>query len=90
MADTGASGYVSIDHGGTGWAIVQAANARQVRDSLIGDGITPADIDRFLEVLSDPDTVVGSSVLISAWGRQPAGEVRHRSTSPGCPGGPRS
>ena len=71
LADTGASGYVPIDHGGTGWATVQAANARQVRDGLIGQGIAPADIDLFLEVLADPDTIVGSSVLISAWGHRP-------------------
>lgn len=72
LVDTGASGYVAVDHGGTGWATVQAANARQVRDGLIGQGIAPEDIDRFLEVLADPDTIVGSSVLISTWGRYPA------------------
>jgi protein-L-isoaspartate O-methyltransferase len=31
LTDTGASGYVSVDHGGAGWAAVQAANAQQVR-----------------------------------------------------------
>ena len=71
---TGASGYVAIDHGGTGWATVQAANARQVRDGLIDQGTAPHDVDRFLAVLADPDTIVGSSVLISAWGRRPAAE----------------
>ena len=70
LEGTGASGYMSIDHGGTGWANVQAANARQVRDGLIGQGLTPEDVDRFLEVLADPDTIVGSSVLISSWGRR--------------------
>jgi hypothetical protein len=57
LQGTGASGYVPIDHGGTGWATVQAANARQVRDGLIGQGISPRDIDRFLEVMADPDTI---------------------------------
>ena len=70
LEGTGANGYVPIDHGGTGWATVQAANARQVRDGLIGQGISPGDIDRCLEVMADPDTIVGSSVLISAWGRR--------------------
>jgi hypothetical protein len=60
----GASGYVAIDHGGAGWAMVQSANARQ------GEGISPEDLDRFLAVLADPDTIVGSSVLISTWGRR--------------------
>lgn len=73
LKGTGASGYVAIDHGGTGWATVQAANARQVRAGLLGQGIAAADIDRFLEVLADPDTIVGSSVLISTWGLRTAG-----------------
>lgn len=72
LLDTGATGYVAIDHGGAGWALVQAANARQVRDGLITQGVASTDIDRFVEVLADPDTIVGSSVLISAWGRHPA------------------
>lgn len=74
LTETGASGYVAVDHGGAGWATVQAANARQVRAGLIGQGVTPEDIDRFLAVLADPDTIVGSSVLFSTWGRLP--EVR--------------
>ena len=73
LEDTGASGYVAIDHGGAGWASVQAANTHQVRDGLIGQGIPAGDIDRFLEAMADPDTIVGSSVLISAWGRRPNG-----------------
>ena len=71
LEGTGASGHVAIDHGGAGWASVQAANARQVRDGLLGQGISAADIDRFLAVLADPDTIVGSGVLVSAWGRRP-------------------
>ena len=71
LEGTGASGYVAIDHGGTGWATVQSANARQVRDGLIDEGVTPEELDRFLAVLADPDTIVGSSVLISTWGRRP-------------------
>ena len=35
-------------------------------------GINAEDIDRFLEVLADPDTIIGTSVLITAWGRRPA------------------
>jgi protein-L-isoaspartate O-methyltransferase len=73
LEGTGASGCVRIDQGGTGWASVQAANARQVRDGLVGQGISPGDIDHFLELMADPDTIVGSSVLISAWGRRPGG-----------------
>jgi len=71
LADTGASGYVTVDVGGTGWAAVQAANAQQVRVELIGQGMTGEEVDRFVEVMAEPDTIVGSSVLISTWGRRP-------------------
>jgi SAM-dependent methyltransferase len=70
LEGAGASGYVAIDHGGTGWAKVVAANVRQVRDGLVGQGVAPEDIDWFLKVLGDPDTIVGSSVMISAWARR--------------------
>jgi hypothetical protein len=70
LEGTGASGYVAI---GPGWAGVQAANTRQVRASLVAQGVAAAEVDRFLEVLADPGTVVGSSVLISTWGRRPTG-----------------
>jgi hypothetical protein len=49
---------------------VMAANARQVRDGLLGLGITSDDIARFLELLTDPDTIIGTSVLITAWGQR--------------------
>jgi SAM-dependent methyltransferase len=71
LEGTGSSGHVCVDQGGTGWATVQAANARQVRDGLVAQGVVSGDIDRFLAVLADPDTIVGSSVLISTWGRRP-------------------
>ncbi|MFL6055891.1 MAG: class I SAM-dependent methyltransferase [Actinoallomurus sp.] len=71
LEGTGASGYVAVDHGGTGWATVQAANAHQVRADLIDHGLGSEEIDRFLEAMADPDTIVGSSVMISTWGRRP-------------------
>ena len=71
LLDSGASGHVSFDFGGHGFAQVLAANTRQVRDGLIALSITPDDLDRFLELLDDPDTIIGSSVLITAWGRHP-------------------
>ena len=65
-----ASGHVA-DSGGTGFTQVMTANARQVHDGLLGLGIAPDDIARFLELLTNPDTIVGTSVLITAWGRRP-------------------
>ena len=61
-----------FDRGGEGFTQVMAANARQVSDGLAGLGIAAEDIDRFLQVLADPDTIIGTSVLIAAWGRRPA------------------
>ena len=71
LVDTGASGHVAFDTGGHGFTQVIAANTRQVRDDLVAVGISADDLDRFLELLIDPDTIFGSSVLISAWGRHP-------------------
>jgi SAM-dependent methyltransferase len=72
LVEVGASGHVAFDTGGQGFARVMAANAKQVRDGLVAIGIPPADIDQFLDVLADHDTIVGTSVLISAWGRRPS------------------
>lgn len=71
LVDTGARGYVSIDSGGEGFAQVMRANARQVRDGLIAAGVAADDLDRYVELLADPDTIISSSVLISSWGRRP-------------------
>ena len=72
LIETGASGHVVFDCGGSGFTQVMAANARQVRDGLLRLEIAPEDIDRFLQLLTDPGTIFGSSVLITAWGRKPS------------------
>lgn len=71
LIDTGAVGHVVFDRGGEGFSQVMAANARQLRESLIEIGITGDDIDQFLDVVEDPDTIIGTSVLVAAWGRRP-------------------
>ena len=71
LLDTGSSGHVSIASGGVGFARAVAANTHQVRDQLEAAGFTPAELDHFLHILDDPDTLVGSPVLISTWGRRP-------------------
>jgi len=72
LVETGSSGHVSMASGGAGFARVVAANTRQVRAQLEASGLTPAELDRFLRVIDDPATLVGSPVLISTWGRRPA------------------
>ena len=71
LVETGASGHVVFDRGGDGYTQVTAANVRQVYDGFLGIGIAADDVDRFLVLLADPDTIVGTPVLITAWGRRP-------------------
>ena len=44
---------------------VTAANARQVSAGLVASGISVEDIEQFIEVLSDPDTIIGTPVLVT-------------------------
>jgi SAM-dependent methyltransferase len=72
LVDTGSSGHVAISSGGTGFARAVAANTAQVRDQLEASGFTATELDHFLAVIDDPDTLVGSPVLISTWARKPS------------------
>ena len=72
LVETGSSGHVSFATGGTGFARVIAVNTRQVYDQLRESDLSTVELDRFLELLEDPETIVGSPVLISTWGRRPA------------------
>ncbi len=71
LVDTGASGHVVFDRGGEGFTQVTAANARQVSNGLLELGISGEDIERFVDLLSDPDTIIGTPVLVTTWGRRP-------------------
>jgi SAM-dependent methyltransferase len=71
LIDAGSSGHVTFAAGGTGFARVIAANTRQVYDELLEAGLSGVELDRFLELLDDPETIVGSPVLISTWARLP-------------------
>jgi precorrin-6B methylase 2 len=72
LVDTGASGHVTIGTGGDDYTQVISANTRQVRDAFVAQGVAPGDVDRYLDLLDDPDTILGSPVLMTAWGRRPA------------------
>ena len=84
------AGYMSIDHGGTGWAKVQAANARQVRDGLTGQGLTPEDVDRFLQCTARTDFRTRS--MTGRYPRMPGLSWGNAdpSSSPGADGGTRA
>ncbi len=70
LVNTGASGHVVFNVGGDGFAQVTAANAHQVHDGLVALGISAEDIEHYIEVLSDPDTIIGTPVLVTAWGQR--------------------
>lgn len=71
LTETGASGHVVFNRGGEGFTQVMAANARQVGDGLSRLGVSAEEVEQFLAILDDPDTIVGTSVLIAAWGQRP-------------------
>ena len=71
LVDIEASGHVTIGTGGGDYTQVIAANTRQVRDGFVAQGVDPADVDRYLQLLDDPDTILGSPVLMTVCGRRP-------------------
>jgi len=71
LVDVGSSGHVSIAAGGSGFARAVAANTHQVRDQLQATGLTAAELDHFLDIVDRPETIIGSPVLLTTWGRRP-------------------
>ncbi len=72
LVDVRANGHVTIETGGSDYSQVIAANTRQVWDAFVAQGVRPDELDRYLELLDDPDTIIGSPVLITVCGRRPA------------------
>ena len=62
---------MTIGTGGGDYSQAIAANTRQVRDGFVAQGVAPDDVDRYLDLLDDPDTILGSPVMITTWGRRP-------------------
>jgi len=74
-----ATGLVNVEgdahfefrRGGSPGARLDQANFRQVRDQLLGERLlTSEELDRLLRLLDNPDFVVSSPVLVSAWGQR--------------------
>src|SRR5215216_1380073 len=47
-----------------------AASAALLHDPLLASGVTPDEYDRYVAALDDPDVIVRSPEMISAWGRR--------------------
>jgi hypothetical protein len=50
--------------------VVLAATAAPLHDPVLASGITPDEYDRYVAALDDPDVIVRSPEMISAWGRR--------------------
>jgi hypothetical protein len=70
LVESGASGHVVIDVGGSPFARVLAASAALLHDPLLASGITPGEYDGYMAALDDPDFIVPGPEMISAWGRR--------------------
>ncbi|MGH3713659.1 MAG: class I SAM-dependent methyltransferase [Micromonosporaceae bacterium] len=73
FTDLGYSGFCERWPGGSVGAHLHRANAEQVGPKLIAEGLaTQPELDRFLELLDDPEVTLSSYLLLSTWGSRPA------------------
>ena len=73
LLDVGAEGRVLSWQGGSIGAGIHRTNARHVRAEIIESGLmTEDDFERELARLDDPDVLIPSPIMWTAWGRRPA------------------
>lgn len=73
FTDLGYSGFCERWPGGSAGAHLHRANAEQVGEKLLAEGLTSQpELDRFLALLDDPAVTLSSYLLLSIWGRRPA------------------
>ena len=81
LVSVGMHGHIDLWSGNSSGARLDAVNFTQVRDEALRNGlVTPEEIDRMLSLLGDPEFVVASPVMFSAWGQRPHAAT---SVSPG-------
>jgi SAM-dependent methyltransferase len=92
--DTGAEARVFMVQGGSPGSDLVRANCQQLRRTMIDAGYVSADdIDEDLERLSDPQFIMPSSIMWTAWGRRspvPISAMRSRRLRKQKPASPRS
>jgi ubiquinone/menaquinone biosynthesis C-methylase UbiE len=75
LAEVGANARLSMGAGGSVAAHYQRFNYFRFRDAMIEGGhVSAEDFDRDLEHLDDPDRLILTPTLWSAWGRRPQAE----------------
>ena len=81
LVSVGMHGHLDLRQGSSPGARLDQANLSQVRDEALRNGlVTPEEIDRMLSLLGDPEFVLASPVMFSAWGQRPHAAA---SVSPG-------
>ena len=76
--DLGHRGFCDAWRGGSVGTSLHRANALQVADQLIADGLaTQAELDSFLRLLEHPEFAVSSYLMLATWGRRQPEPVLH-------------
>jgi ubiquinone/menaquinone biosynthesis C-methylase UbiE len=71
LIDVGMEGYLPLREGGSPGAHLMRANFEQIREEAIGAGlVTSEEVAHMLALLDDPDFVVSSPPMFTAWGRR--------------------
>lgn len=72
LVNLGMEGYVAVWQGQSAGALLVEANFEQIREEAVSAGlITSEEIAQVFTLLSDPDFVFSSPVMLTAWGRRP-------------------
>ncbi|NLU68145.1 class I SAM-dependent methyltransferase [Streptomyces sp. HNM0574] len=65
--------YVEVRHAGSASLQLQLHHTHHLRDRLVAQGMTPAQLERVRELMTDPSFRAASSILYSTQGRRPEG-----------------
>jgi len=77
LTDGGAEGRTRLARGGTDDVAFYRLSMLALRERAAEAGLlTPADAERALALLGDPERVFVSPVVVAAWGRKPAAQPR--------------
>lgn len=72
LEDVGGEGRIPVTHGGSDAALFYRRTAEQLRERLLGGGITKEELDVYLALHDDPAFVFVEGAMMAAWGRRPA------------------
>jgi len=82
LEDVGGEGRIPVTHGGSDAALFYRLTAEQLRERLLGSGVTPEEFDAYLRLHDDPGFVFVEGAMMAAWGRRPALQSTRRVSRP--------